>query len=244
MSRPPYFQLCAVNKLSIKTQATPNAGVPARDQERAHRPWNATRLSFVLLVLFSTISLLACSEQSPLMPALAKDAVILAFGDSLTEGTGAKRGFAYPRQLQNISGYEVINAGIAGEVSADGLKRLPRVLTEHSPDLVILCHGGNDLLRKLNITQLRHNLERMIDIIRQSGAEVVLVGVPKPALLLGPADVYVDIAEKYQLVANLDIVSDVLSHPSWKADPVHPNAAGYQQIAQAIHATLSDAGAL
>ena len=187
-----------MNRPTIKTQTTPSAGFSAGYQQRALIAWNATRLSFALLVVFSTISLLACSDQSPLIPALAKDAVILAFGDSLTEGTGAKRGFSYPRQLQNLSGYEVINAGIAGEVSADGVKRLPRVLAEHSPDLVILCHGGNDLLRKLNSAQLRHNLERMIDIIRQSGAEVVLIGVPKPALLLGPAEVYVNITEKFQ----------------------------------------------
>ena len=168
----------------------------------------------------------------------------MAFGDSLTEGTGAKRGFDYPRQLQDLSGYRIINAGVAGEISSAGLARLPGLLDAHSPALVILCHGGNDLLRKLDANQLRDNLSAMINLIRQSGADVVLLGVPKPALLLGPADVYIEVAEKHQVVTNLDIIAKVLSRPNLKSDPVHPNAAGYRQIAEAIHATLSEAGAL
>ena len=203
------------------------------------RPVLGSLLSFALLILTS-----ACGEQSPVMPALAKDAVIVAFGDSLTEGTGAKAAFSYPQQLQKLTGLTVINAGVAGEISAAGLARLPDVLAAHSPDVVILCHGGNDLLRKLDKNALRNNLHAMIKIIRQNGSQIVLLGVPKPALLLGPDPVYDDLVEEHELVADLGIISEVLSRQAWKSDAVHPNAAGYQKIAEAVHTTLSEAGAL
>ena len=169
--------------------------------------------------------------------------MILAFGDSLTQGTGAGVENSYPAHLEKLSGRRVINAGIAGEISAAGLSRLPALLNKHSPSLVILCHGGNDLLRKLDEKKLYDNLTAMVHEINQSGAEVVFLGVPKPALLLGPADVYKRIATDLGLVSELKIVSKILSQPKLKSDPVHPNAAGYQRLAQAIHAILSDAGA-
>ena len=194
---------------------------------------------------FAIVALsVGCGEQSPVLPALAKDAVILAFGDSLTEGTGAREAFSYPQQLQQLTGLTVINAGVAGEVSRAGLERLPSELAKHSPDIVILCHGGNDLLRKLDKTALRKNLNDMIKLTQEKGIRIVLIGVPKPALLLGPDPLYSDLVDQHELVANLDIISKVLSRQEWKSDAVHPNAAGYQQIAEAIHTTLSKAGAL
>ena len=195
------------------------------------------------LLLAVALLLVGCSDDSPKLSPLAQNAVILAFGDSLTQGTGAGRGDSYPNHLAELSGRKVINAGIAGELSAAGLSRLPNLLAEHSPSIVILCHGGNDLLRKLDERKLYDNLSAMINQIDQSGAEVVFLGVPKPALLLGPADVYERLASEFRLVSNLKILSKILSQPKLKSDPVHPNAAGYRQLAQAVHATLSAAGA-
>ena len=197
------------------------------------------------LFLLCCLSSAGCgSEQQPTLRPLADDAIILAFGDSLTQGTGANPAHSYPQRLQILSGRKVINAGVAGEVSADGVTRLPEMLAKYSPQLVVLCHGGNDMLRKLDHARLRSNLEKMIALIRASGAELLFLGVPKPALLLGPAEIYQQISEKHQLLADLEIISEVLSTPSWKSDPIHPNAAGYEKIAESIHAILSNAGAL
>src|SRR5262245_56484194 len=100
----------------------------------------AALLAFALLAS-------GCSKP-PRLPQLAADAVVLAFGDSLTFGTGANEEESYPAQLARLVQRKVAREGIPGEVSEAGLARLPAVLDLHQPRLLILCHGGNDFLRR------------------------------------------------------------------------------------------------
>lgn len=196
-----------------------------------------------LLIVIASTLMSACGDNTSQLVPLSKDAIIVAFGDSLTEGTGARNFESYPAVLAELSDRRVVNAGVAGEISKNGLSRLTAVLNEYKPNLVILCHGGNDLLRKFNTQRLKENLQAMIAQIKASGAQVMLLGVPKPSLLLGPASVYQELAAEHSLVADLEVISTVLSKPRLKSDPVHPNAEGYKTIAEVIHQRLSEAGA-
>ena len=110
--------------------------------------------------------LLVACDSGQIFHKLRPNSVVLAFGDSLTYGTGAP-GQGYPEQLADLISRKVVNAGVPGEVSADGARRLPGLLDEHQPDLLILCHGGNDMLRKLGQEQLRENLQRMFEAANQ-----------------------------------------------------------------------------
>ena len=101
------------------------------------------------------------------LPLLAKDAVILAFGDSLTFGTGAAPGESYPAVLERLVGRRVVNEGIPGEITGEGLERLPEVLRREKPALLILCHGANDLLRFLDKRRAAANLRAMIRLARE-----------------------------------------------------------------------------
>lgn len=193
--------------------------------------------------LFLMLFIAGCDNTQPLK-SLPADAVILAFGDSLTYGTGADKTESYPALLQTSLSQQVINAGIPGEISGEGRARLPQVLAEIQPQLVILCHGGNDLIRKLNPQQIKKNLANMIETIQKSGAEVLLVAVPEPNILLSPPDFYQELAEQYQLNLEAEVVADILSSRKLKSDPIHPNAAGYHLMAEAILQRLADAGAL
>ena len=127
---------------------------------------------FYLLVFL----LAGCGDKTPKLNKLSSNAVVVAFGDSLTYGTGAKDHQTYPAQLRNLTGLDVVNEGIPGELSAEGRKRLPGVLDEHKPELLILCHGGNDMLRKRSIKKLTENLTAMISEARERGIQVVLIG--------------------------------------------------------------------
>lgn len=186
----------------------------------------------------------ACSG-GPAVDPLAADATILAFGDSLTAGTGAKRDDAYPAQLDAMLSQRVVNAGVPGETTAGGLQRLPSALDAHNPALVVLCLGGNDMLRKLDRGQAKANLAAMIRMIRERGAQVVLLGVPEPGLLLLSApEFYAELAEEFGLPYDGETLPGILADRSLKSDPIHPNAAGYGQLAGAVRTLLANAGAI
>lgn len=194
--------------------------------------------TFALLLFF-----VACSKSPQLAP-LPNDAIILAFGDSLTFGTGATPETSYPAVLEKLIGRRVIGAGVPGEITAEGLERLPDVLEEEQPKLLILCHGGNDLLRKTGEDKAEANLRAMIALAKAKGIQVVMIAVPKPGLTLSSPAYYEEIAEDLKLPIETGILRSVLSSPSLKSDSVHPNAAGYQKMAEAIAELLKAAKAI
>ncbi len=168
----------------------------------------------------------------------------MAFGDSITYGTGAAPVQSYPAVLEMLTGRRVVNAGVPGEVTAEGMARLPEVLEEEKPNLLILCHGGNDLLRRYDQTQTKRNLETMIKEAKDRNVAVVLIAVPAPGLLLKPPALYEEIADDQKLPLEENILETILSDGTLKADYIHPNAAGYRMLADAIRDLLQQSGAL
>ncbi len=180
-------------------------------------------------------------RRPPALRPLPAGACIVAFGDSLTAGDGAEPGLSYPAQLQELVGRPVINAGVSGERAAAGLARLPSVLREHRPSLVILCHGGNDLLRKGDPDALARTLAAMVRMLRAEGSDVLLLGVPAPGLRLRAHRLYARLARESRVPYDGAILPDILSRGAWKSDPVHPNAKGYRRLAEAVAARLQPA---
>jgi lysophospholipase L1-like esterase len=197
-----------------------------------------------LLAAALVATLAACGEGVPPVSRLGTEAVVLAFGDSLTFGTGAATHESYPAALEKLIGRKVVAAGVPGETSAQGLARLPGALDEVRPRLLILCHGGNDLLRKLPEPDAAANLRAMVKLARDQGIEVVLVGVPRPGLTGAPAGFYADIATEFRLPYEGAILKSVLTDSSLKSDWVHPNGGGYARIAQALADLLKRAKAV
>lgn len=207
--------------------------------------WNVISANKYFFIVFIGFFVLAgCDQSTAKLKPLSQDAVILAFGDSLTYGTGAGPEQSYPALLAKLTNRKVINAGIPGEVSSDGEKRLTKMLDEIKPDLVVLCHGANDLLRKQSRTQLATNLQSMIDDITNSGAQVVLIAVPALGINLAPVPLYLELAESNNIPVETTVLSELLIDPALKADHVHPNALGYQQFADSIHRLLIESGAI
>ena len=189
--------------------------------------------------------LLLCScQKTEKLPPLTGDAVILAFGDSLTFGTGASRDESYPAVLANLTGRTVINAGVPGEVSEEGRARLPAVLDESRPALLLLCHGGNDFLRRLDQAQVKENLSAMVQSARERGIAVVLIAVPTLGFGLQVPPLYAELASEAGIPLEEDILADILSDSALKSDPIHPNAAGYKELAVALERLLRRSSAL
>lgn len=187
--------------------------------------------------------LMACTAGAKL-PRLAGDAIILAFGDSLTFGTGAQPMESYPAILERLVGRRVVNAGVPGEVTGQGLSRLPVVLEKEKPALLILCHGGNDLLRRLDRQRTADNLRVMIRLAQERGVAVVLIAVPSPGLSLSPPPFYRETAAEMGLPVEEEALTTVLSDGSLKSDYIHPNALGYRRLAESIAALLKKSGAV
>jgi lysophospholipase L1-like esterase len=189
-------------------------------------------------------SLAACGGGGPRLEKLPDDAVVLAFGDSLTFGTGAARGDSYPAFLEGRIGRKVVNAGVPGEASAEGLARLPDVLEEVKPALLILCHGGNDFLRRLDDARTADNLRAMIRLARDKGIPVVLLATPKPTLPPSVPGLYRALATEQSLPLEEAVLREVLVDNRLKSDLVHPNGQGYAQVAAAVEKLLRRSGAL
>lgn len=198
------------------------------------------RLFGIALILL----LLGCGKPQQTLDKLPQDAVILAFGDSLTYGSGASNGQDYPSVLAGLSGKEVVNEGVPGETSGDGVRRLPGLLDEYRPDLLILIHGGNDFLKKIAQDVTEKNIESMVSGAKRRGIRVFLVGVPEPALfLMRSSSLYEKIAEKYGIPFNVNTLPSILGDNTLKSDPVHPNDRGYRLLAEQLYGALTEAGA-
>lgn len=198
------------------------------------------RLFFILMFFIAFLIVLKNTSptQEPLKP-FPPQGVILAFGDSLTYGYGAAPSESYPARLEQMLGRRVINGGISGELSIEGLKRLPTLLQIYKPKILILCHGGNDILKKQDLQTLRTNLEQMIRLAQTHNIDVILVSVPQFGILqLTPPSLYAELAEAYHLEIEEDILADILHDNRYKSDYIHPNALGYQKMAEAIEKLL------
>jgi acyl-CoA thioesterase-1 len=165
---------------------------------------------------------------------------IVALGDSLTAGLGVSPEESYPAQLQrklDEAGYRyrVINAGVSGDTTAGGLRRVDWVLKSR-PDIVILVLGANDGLRGLDLKETRANLEQIIKRLQAAGVRVVLVGMKLPPNY--GADyterftaLYPELARLYGVTYMPFFLEGVAAKTVLnQADGIHPTAAGYRII--------------
>lgn len=156
------------------------------------------------LALALPAALSACGRKKPALTRLPAGSAVLALGDSLTWGTGAAPETSYPAVLQGLTGWRIANAGVPGDTSAGALARLPGLLQEGAPQLVLVSIGGNDFLRRLPESDTRRHIQAICEQIRASGAQTLLIAVPAlsmRAALGSPADhpLYADLARSLRL---------------------------------------------
>ena len=201
---------------------------------------NKTVVTIILALFLIIIIFIKESKNEVSYNRLESDAVILAFGDSLTYGFGVSSEFSYPSVMDKKTGLKVINAGVNGEISDEGLTRLAKFL-EKKPDLVILCHGGNDILLNLPKEKLKQNLLQMIRLIKLSDAGVILVGVPNFNVIgFDLLSLYSEVADDGGVILEDDVLRYIELHRNLKSDYVHPNKDGYEMMADAFIKLLKD----
>ncbi|MFH1442365.1 MAG: GDSL-type esterase/lipase family protein [Candidatus Omnitrophota bacterium] len=186
-------------------------------------------LFFLLVILVS-----GCGKRE-IVNVGSKGKNIICFGDSITYGYGAEPQESYPSVLAKISGFPVINAGIDGDTSASGLKRIDRDVLSKNPLLVIIEFTGNDFLKKVPLGQTADNIREMIDVIQKKGAMVAIVDISAGLLLKDYRPLLHKISKEKKAIFIPSILSGIVTNPSMKSDFLHPNGNGYKIIAQRIY---------
>lgn len=175
----------------------------------------------------------------------AKDDTILFLGDSLTEGLGVTKDEAFPKLVEILIQKElkkdisIINAGVSGSTTSDGLDRLKWYLKK-KPSIVFLALGANDGLRGLDLKQSQKNLEEIIKYAQESGAKVLLAGMLIPPNY-GPEysenfrKMYEEIKDKYKLKSMPFLLDQVAGNKNLnQSDGIHPNEQGHKTIAKNV----------
>ena len=208
----------------------------------------ASRTRRRLLAALACALAAACGKKPPRHAAIPAGSTVLALGDSLTYGTGAPADSSYPLRLAALTGWNIVNAGVPGHTSAQARQRLAPLLAAHSPKLVLLSIGGNDLLRQVPESETRANIAAMLGEIVTAGSQAVLIAVPRPAVMaallrsLDDHPLYEELAAEHRVPLFAAGWSKILSDPSLKADQIHANAAGYERFARELHGFLRQAG--
>jgi len=212
---------------------------PSLDNSRGY----IVKLAFAALLLLAPSAAMA-GEAHTFSAGSGK--TVLAFGDSITAGYGISKAEALPAQLQALfesQGHPVtvINAGVSGETTAGGLRRLEWTLKKHNPDYVILALGGNDMLRAIDPRTSLQNLQQMMELLKAYKKPVLLVGMRAPESM-GPAFskgydlMYAGLARDYGAVFYPFILEGVAANPALNLrDGVHPNAQGVAVIVRGMY---------
>lgn len=207
---------------------------------------------FLLICFLSAFT--ACDKKYIDTPLPSASNVVI-LGDSLTYGTGAGDGEDYASVLASNTGWNVINAGVPGNTSSDGLARLANYLDAHASgeqriDLLIIELGGNDFLKHVPESETRSNLKTILDQAKAKNVRTVLVAIPELSIFgaafgtLSDHPLYEKLAKETDTPLVTNLFSEVLSNNSLKADAIHPNAAGYSQVAAELQNALVDFGFL
>lgn len=195
--------------------------------------------SFALVLLAA-----ACS-----VAANAQSQTVLIVGDSLSSGFGVEADKSWVALLQDRLesegyGYRVVNASISGDTTGGGLRRLPRALEQHDPDIVLLELGGNDGLRGTPVNVIRSNLGQMIELARDRGAAVILAGMQMPpnygsSYTEAFAGLYRELAADFGIALIGFFMEGVALEPAYmQADGIHPNEAGQPILLQNVWQVL------
>ena len=194
----------------------------------ANTPYPLTRRHFLQAV--AVLLAAGACRSAKKYTKIPAGSTVLALGDSLTEGYGARPGEDYPTQLAKITGWNVINGGVSGDTSAQALAR-------QKPKLVLVSIGGNDFLQKKPESETVANISQMIEQIQAAKVPLVLVAIPyfTTGALIGRVSehaLFSDLAEKYRVPLLKGAWADILGDKDLKSDAVHANAKGYLQFAE------------
>lgn len=152
---------------------------------------------------------------------------IVAFGDSLIEGVGSSNNKGFIDDLEVILNTEIVNLGVSGNTTRDGLLRIDDI-TDRNARIVLISLGGNDFIQRIPEETVRKNLDKIVSKIQNDGAMVMVLGVP------GYRGLYKDVSRDHQTAYVSNILSGLIGKDKYMSDLIHPNDLGYRAVAEKI----------
>ena len=193
----------------------------------------------VLLGVFVVIGVYFFSRTQPIVNYPSEGTDIIAFGDSLVVGVGSSEGNDFVSLLSEKIDQPIINLGNSGDTTADGVARISQ-LDEYNPKVVMLLLGGNDHLRKIPVAETHENLAVLIENIQDRGAVVLLLGVRGGLFRDNFDKEFEDLRDTYHTAFVSNVLKGVFANTRYMSDPIHPNDAGYEIIAERIYPVLKE----
>tara|TARA_B100000378_G_scaffold232410_1_gene197820 strand:- start:579 stop:1223 length:645 start_codon:yes stop_codon:yes gene_type:complete len=201
--------------------------------------WEKLTLAFVVIAIIFSFFFILRDDIRPVRNYPSDNQGIVAFGDSIIVGVGSESGIGLTGMLANRIGQNIINEGVSGNTTADGLERIDDVL-RHEPKIVILSLGGNDALQNMPLERTEKNLDRIISQIQNEGSIVVLLGIRNGIFNDEFSSMYRELANRHQTALVTDILGGLFGDSRYMADAVHPNDAGYSRIAERVAPVIID----
>ena len=183
-------------------------------------------------LFFFIFFIIACGQKTPKnYPNNNTD--IIAFGDSLTYGYGAKKEESYPAYLSKMTGRDIINLGISGDTSAMGLARINEI-EKYSPYMVLIEFSANDFFRKIPKQNTEQNLRQIVQNVQNLGAIAVLVDTGGAYPMEAYTKIQKQISKEYNALFIPGIMNGIYNKKNLKSDQIHPNEEGYKIIAAKV----------
>jgi len=163
---------------------------------------------------------------------------VVCFGDSITQGFGAGPKSSYPAYLSKLMSVPVLNAGIEGDTSEGALKRIKSDVLDREPLMVVLEFGANDFLTRMTLEETRRNIGSIIRQCQEQGAIVALADVSNMHLMPEYGPMFRSLSRTYKTIYIPNLLNGIFDNARLKSDYFHPNASGYQIIAQRVYRAI------
>jgi len=195
---------------------------------------------FGLIVIIGFIALSVFSQRQ-VKNISSKGESIICFGDSITFGYGVASGEDYPASLKKLlNNSVVINAGVDGDTSVEGLGRIKSNVLDKNPRLVLIEFTGNDFLKKVPMVTTIKNIRMMIEEIQKQGAMTAIVDVSAGLFLVEYRVRLFNLARQTNSIFIPEVLGGILTNPSMKSDFMHPNKSGYEIVAKRVYLGIKD----
>lgn len=168
-----------------------------------------------------------------------KNDTIVLFGDSLAFGYGSTKDNDMASQLSRKLNTRVINMGVNGNTSSDGVVRVDEVVAQN-PGIVLLSLGGNDFLRRVDRSATRANLATIIQKLQGAGSVVIILGVRDQALVDNADEMYKELSKTYKTGYVSNILAGLVGDSRYMFDSIHPNDVGYAKIVERVYPVVVD----